>query len=118
MPSRTCGTPVGSSLRCRAPATPVEVTAWAGDLSRHPRRATEIVSAARERNRAIAAKVAARSSGPLDAATVGSLAVAADAFVVRVPDARPSGRARASAGRPDVVAGYPWFGTWTRARMP
>ena len=97
------------------PGDTVEVTAWAGDLGRRPRRATEIVSAGRERNRAIAAIVAARSSGPLDAATVGSLAVAADAFVVRVPDGRAS--AGAAAGRPDVVAGYPWFGTWTRDTM-
>jgi predicted glycogen debranching enzyme len=98
----------------------VEVTAWAGDLGNRPRRAVEIVSAARERNRAIAAtvaEVAARSSGPLDAATAGSLAVAADAFVVRLPDGRGSGRPAASTGRPDVVAGYPWFGTWTRDTM-
>jgi predicted glycogen debranching enzyme len=101
----------------RRPGDAVGVTAWAGDLSRHPRRATEIVSAARERNRTIAATVAARSSGPLDAASVGSLAVAADAFVVRVPDGRAVGRAGASAGRPDVVAGYPWFGAWTRDTM-
>src|SRR5262249_51168182 len=35
---------------------------------------------------------------------------AADAFVVRWQD--PHG-----AGRPDVVAGYPWFGTWSRDAM-
>jgi len=98
----------------------VEVTAWAGDLGSRPRRAVEIVSAARERHRAIAATVAdvaARSSGPLDTATVGSLAVAADAFVVRLPGGHRSGRSAASTGRPDVVAGYPWFGTWTRDTM-
>ena len=100
------------------PGDTLEVNAWAGDLSRRPRPATEIVSAARERRRAIAAAVAARSSGPLDAAAVGSLAVAADAFVVRVPDGRTSGPARVAAGRPDVVAGYPWFGAWTRDTMP
>jgi predicted glycogen debranching enzyme len=97
----------------------VEVTAWADDPRRRPPRAAEIVAAARERNRSIAttvADLAARSSGPLDPATVGSLAVAADAFVVRLPDGRGSGRSAAS-GRPDVVAGYPWFGTWTRDTM-
>ena len=99
------------------PGDTVEVTAWAGDLSRSAHRATEIVSVARERNRAVAATVAARSSGPLDPAAVGSLAVAADSFVVRVPDGRASGTARGSAGRPDVVAGYPWFGAWTRDTM-
>jgi glycogen debranching enzyme len=97
----------------------VEVTAWADDPRRRPPRAAEIVAAARERNRSIAttvADLAARSSGPLDPATVGSLAVAADAFVVRLPDGRGSGRSAASV-RPDVVAGYPWFGTWTRDTM-
>ncbi|HZD96887.1 MAG TPA: amylo-alpha-1,6-glucosidase [Micromonosporaceae bacterium] len=97
----------------------VEVTAWAGDLASRPPDAVEIISAARERNRAIAmtvADAAARSSAPLDTATVGSLAVAADAFVVRHPDGRGSGRS-ASAAHPDVVAGYPWFGTWTRDTM-
>jgi predicted glycogen debranching enzyme len=76
------------------------------------------------RNWAIAATVAARSSGPLDTATVGSLAVAADAFVVRLPDGGRGARSRRGAvgsgrgsGRPDVVAGYPWFGSWTRDTM-
>jgi predicted glycogen debranching enzyme len=102
------------------PGDTVEVTAWAGDLSRRPPPAVAIVSAARSRNRAVAASVAARSSSPLDAATVGSLAVAADAFVVRLPDGRRgarSGRDAGGPGRPDVVAGYPWFGSWTRDTM-
>jgi predicted glycogen debranching enzyme len=98
----------------------VEVTARAGDLGRRPPSAMEIVSAGRLRNRAVAAAVAARSSGPLDAATVGSLAVAADAFVVRLPAGSTGARFRrdvGGSGRPDVVAGYPWFGSWTRDTM-
>jgi predicted glycogen debranching enzyme len=105
-------------LQC--PGDTVEVTAWAGDLDGRPLRPVQIVSAARSRNRAVAAAVAARSSGPLDPATVGSLAVAADAFVVRLPDSRRGARSRRGAGgsgRPDVVAGYPWFGAWTRDTM-
>ncbi|MFD0823901.1 amylo-alpha-1,6-glucosidase, partial [Micromonospora zhanjiangensis] len=35
-----------------------------------------------------------------------ALVLAADAFVVRAGD-----------GRPDVVAGYPWFGAWSRDTM-
>src|SRR5262249_20973879 len=90
----------------RGPGDTAEVAAWAESLEGPAPRAVEIVSAARERHRKIASSVAARSSGPLDAATVGSLAVAADAFVVR-----------AGAGRPDVIAGYPWFGAWSRDTM-
>jgi predicted glycogen debranching enzyme len=77
----------------------VEVTAWAGDLDAAPPPAREVVDAARRRNRSVVA--AARPAGSLAAA----LALAADAFVV------------GTAAGPDVVAGYPWFGSWSRDTM-
>jgi predicted glycogen debranching enzyme len=83
----------------RQPGAVAEVSAWAGDLQDPPARAAEVVRAARERNRAVVA--AAR---PADDAQA-TLALAADAFVVRTP------------GGPDVVAGYPWFGAWSRDTM-
>ena len=55
-----------------------------------------MIAAARERNRTVVA--AAKPADDVDA----TLALAADAFVVRGPD---------------VVAGYPWFGTWSRDTM-
>jgi predicted glycogen debranching enzyme len=77
----------------------VEVSAWAGDLDRTPPPAPEVVDAARRRNRAVVA--AARPAGSAAAA----LTLAADAFVVT------------TAAGPDVVAGYPWFGAWSRDTM-
>jgi predicted glycogen debranching enzyme len=74
--------------------SPVEVVAWAGDLSSRP--APGAVDAARRRNRGIVA--AAAPADHVEAALV----LAADAFVVRGPD---------------VVAGYPWFGAWSRDTM-
>ena len=71
-----------------------EVVAWADALSDPAPRAVEVVEAARARGRALAA-------GAPDTAT-GLLSRAADAFIV--------------AG-PDVVAGYPWFGAWSRDTM-
>jgi predicted glycogen debranching enzyme len=75
-----------------APGETLEVSAWAGDLAPPPAR--EVVAVARARNRALVAGAA----DDVDAALVR----AADAFVVRGPD---------------VVAGYPWFGTWSRDTM-
>lgn len=83
------------------PGAEIGVTAWAGDLADAPPPATEVVAAARARGRRIAA-------GDLPAA----LALAADAFVVRRPDP-----AAGNGSVPDVVAGYPWFGAWTRDTM-
>jgi predicted glycogen debranching enzyme len=80
----------------RRPGAALEVRAWAGDLSDEPPRAGDIVNLARDRARAVVS--AARPADEVDAA----LALAADAFVVRGPD---------------VVAGYPWFGTWSRDTM-
>jgi predicted glycogen debranching enzyme len=79
----------------------LEVNAWAGDLTQRPRPASKIVKAARQRARAVVER--ARPGDRLAA----SLALAADAFVVR-----PAGSTT-----PDVVAGYPWFGAWSRDTM-
>ncbi len=79
----------------------IEVSAWGGDLAQRPRPAGELIEAAHARARAVLTTAA-----PVDA--VGAtLALAADAFVVRPPEA----------GAPDVVAGYPWFGAWSRDTM-
>ncbi|WP_173071935.1 amylo-alpha-1,6-glucosidase [Phytohabitans houttuyneae] len=81
------------------PGDTLEVLAWAGDLDDRPAPAAQVVAAARERHWKVIA--AATPADPVDA----TLALAADAFVVRT-----------SAG-PDVVAGYPWFGAWSRDTM-
>ncbi|WP_281357565.1 amylo-alpha-1,6-glucosidase, partial [Micromonospora maritima] len=64
-----------------------------------PISATAVVEAARRRHRAMVA-----AAKPEDAVEA-TLALAADAFVVR------------TATGPDVVAGYPWFGAWSRDTM-
>jgi predicted glycogen debranching enzyme len=74
----------------------VAVTAWADDLAAQPPPAPDIVAAARRRARALVEQ--ARATDEIDAALVR----AADSFVV--------------AG-PTVVAGYPWFGDWSRDTM-
>src|SRR5690606_11435603 len=71
---------------------------WAGDLGRPEPTAEGVVEAARRRHRELTAGVA----DPV----VATLTLAADAFVVTRPD-----------GAYDVVAGYPWFGTWSRDTM-
>ncbi|WP_446210453.1 amylo-alpha-1,6-glucosidase [Micromonospora sp. IBSANI012] len=81
------------------PGETVSVLAWAGDLADQPPPATEVIAAARRRHRAVVA--AAKPADPVEA----TLTLAADAFVVRT-----------GAG-PDVVAGYPWFGAWSRDTM-
>ncbi|TDB81020.1 amylo-alpha-1,6-glucosidase [Micromonospora sp. KC721] len=81
------------------PGDTVSVRAWAQDLGSEPPPATEVVEAARRRNRQVVA--AARPADDVGA----TLALAADAFVVR------------TATGPDVVAGYPWFGAWSRDTM-
>ncbi|WP_200212467.1 amylo-alpha-1,6-glucosidase [Micromonospora coerulea] len=82
-----------------APGDTVSVLAWADDLAEEPAAATAVVAAARRRNRAVVA-----AAKPADA-VAATLALAADAFVVR------------TATGPDVVAGYPWFGAWSRDTM-
>lgn len=78
------------------PGDALEVTAWAGDLGVEPPPAAVIVAAERDRRRVLTA-------GAADAAA--ALTLAADAFVVT------------TASGPDVVAGYPWFGAWSRDTM-
>ncbi|PWU43943.1 amylo-alpha-1,6-glucosidase [Micromonospora globispora] len=81
------------------PGDTVSVLAWADDLAEEPPAATGLVEAARRRNRAVVA--AAKPADPVEA----TLALAADAFVV------------STAAGPDAVAGYPWFGAWSRDTM-
>jgi predicted glycogen debranching enzyme len=83
----------------RRPGAAMSVSAWAGDLESPPPPAESVLEDARLRNRAVVAAAA-----PADDAQA-TLALAADAFVVQT-----------SAG-PDVVAGYPWFGAWSRDTM-
>ena len=79
-----------------SPGDLLEVDAWSGALDDEPPPARAAVLSARRR---IGALVAA--SG-VDGDHGASLVAAADQFVV--------------AG-PDVVAGYPWFGSWSRDTM-
>jgi predicted glycogen debranching enzyme len=83
----------------RQPGAVAEVSAWAGNLAEPPPPAASVVAAARTRNRAVVAAAA-----PADDAQA-TLALAADSFVIR------------SRSGPDVVAGYPWFGAWSRDTM-
>ncbi|WP_434740809.1 amylo-alpha-1,6-glucosidase [Micromonospora sp. SH-82] len=82
------------------PGDTVSVLAWAGQLDLEPVPAAEVVTAARRRNRRVVA-----AAQPVDDVEA-TLALAADAFVVRTAQAPV-----------DVVAGYPWFGTWSRDTM-
>jgi predicted glycogen debranching enzyme len=96
-----------------APGEAVDVTAWAGDaagdltsdLATGPPPAAEVVARARRRARRIVA--AAHPRDDVDA----TLALAADAFIV------DTGSPPATGSGPDVVAGYPWFGAWSRDTM-
>ena len=72
------------------------VSAWAGDLAVEPPPAINVVTGARNRARALVNTV-----GTTDE-VMARLVLAADAFVTTSPD---------------VVAGYPWFGTWSRDTM-
>ncbi|HEX8628479.1 MAG TPA: amylo-alpha-1,6-glucosidase [Catenuloplanes sp.] len=83
----------------RYPGDVAQVLGWAGDLTDPPPAAVDVISAARQRNRLVVA-----ATRPADDVQAG-LALAADAFVVR------------TAAGPDVVAGYPWFGAWSRDTM-
>ncbi|MDG4788438.1 amylo-alpha-1,6-glucosidase [Micromonospora sp. WMMD1102] len=81
------------------PGDSVSVLAWAGDLAGQPPPADELIEAARRRNRRVVA-----AGKPADA-VAATLTLAADAFVVGTTTG------------PDVVAGYPWFGAWSRDTM-
>jgi predicted glycogen debranching enzyme len=86
-----------------APGDELSVSAWARDLAAEPEPPAAVVSAARRRARRVVA--AARPADSVD----GTLALAADAFIVDAGGGTGAG--------PDVVAGYPWFGTWSRDTM-
>ncbi|XVU27656.1 amylo-alpha-1,6-glucosidase [Actinoplanes sp. CA-054009] len=83
----------------RQPGATASVTAWSGDLGAPPPPAEELVTAAQSRTKAV---VAAAAPADDDQAT---LALAADAFIIRTTKGL------------DVVAGYPWFGAWSRDTM-
>jgi predicted glycogen debranching enzyme len=78
------------------PGQHLEIEAWAGPLDEPPPSARRIVTEARARVRSVVARAQARDDAE------AHLAVAADQLVV--------------AG-PTVVAGYPWFGDWSRDTM-
>jgi predicted glycogen debranching enzyme len=77
----------------------VEVTAWAGDLARPLPPAAAVIAAGRARAASLA--TTAGATDEVDAVLVH----AADQFVVT------------GANGPTVVAGYPWFGDWSRDTM-
>jgi predicted glycogen debranching enzyme len=81
---------VGAFTATLHPGESLEVSAWAGDLGTPPPPPREVIAAARTRNHDLPG---------------GRLAVAADAFIVRTGTGV------------DVVAGYPWFGAWSRDTM-
>ncbi|TDC40433.1 amylo-alpha-1,6-glucosidase [Micromonospora sp. 15K316] len=82
------------------PGDTVSVLAWAAPLELEPMPATEVIEVARRRSRQVVAQ--AKPADDVEA----TLALAADAFVVRTGESAA-----------DVVAGYPWFGTWSRDTM-
>jgi predicted glycogen debranching enzyme len=73
----------------RQPGDTASVSGWAQALDEVPPSPQQVVELARKRHQAFAT--------PLEPA--------ADAFVIRTPTG------------PDVVAGYPWFGAWSRDTM-
>ena len=77
----------------------LEIEAWAGSHDEPPESATAIIEDARARAISLARK--AQAANTADA----MLAHAADQFVVQ------------GATGPTVVAGYPWFGEWSRDTM-
>ncbi|HUY29547.1 MAG TPA: amylo-alpha-1,6-glucosidase [Acidimicrobiales bacterium] len=86
----------GRFVALLAPGDALEVDSWAGDLDDEPPPARAAVVDARRR----AASLVARAGATDD--HTRALVVAADQFVVEGPD---------------VVAGYPWFGSWSRDTM-
>jgi predicted glycogen debranching enzyme len=80
------------------PGAVSEISAWAGALDERPPAASAVVAAARERARGLV--TVAKAEG-----LTATLVLAADAFVVRDADG------------PDVLAGYPWFGSYLADTM-
>ena len=89
----------GGFVKTLAPGEHADVVAWAGDLEHSPPPASDIVAASRARAAQLSAN--AHAADEVD----GLLARAADQFVV------------STATGPSVVAGYPWFGEWSRDTM-
>jgi predicted glycogen debranching enzyme len=81
------------------PGDTMDVEAWAGDLFTPPPAAQVVVARARRR-----ATEVAQAARPADD-DERQLVLASDQFVVRTPNG------------PTVVAGYPWFGDWSRDSM-
>ena len=79
------------------PGDTLEISAWSGALGTRPPPPGEAVEDARRRTRGLYSREADQ--------TTRALTLAADPFIVT-----------AGAG-PDVVAGYPWFGSWSRDTM-
>jgi predicted glycogen debranching enzyme len=84
---------VGTFQATLEPGQRLEISAWAGSAGSPA--AASVVEAYRRRSRGLA-------QGD---STESTLRQAADAFIVRTPSG------------PDVVAGYPWFGAWSRDTM-
>ncbi|MEU4419719.1 amylo-alpha-1,6-glucosidase [Actinoplanes sp. NPDC024001] len=83
----------GTFFQQAGPGDAVEISAWAGELGDRPPAAQVVIAAERERAHHLVTAAKAEGYG-------GTLALAADRFVIRAPDG------------PDVVAGYPWFGSY------
>jgi predicted glycogen debranching enzyme len=88
------------------PGEDLAVSAWAGDLDDLPPDPGRVIASARERSLQLIKLAGA------DDDVVATLVLAADSFIVCRPD--PGAEAGSV---PDVVAGYPWFGAWTRDTM-
>ena len=86
----------GTFARDLDPGDALEVTAWRGAPTDEPPEAATIVRDARRRAADLTLRVRARDE------VAATLTLAADRFIV--------------AG-PTVVAGYPWFGDWSRDTM-
>jgi predicted glycogen debranching enzyme len=83
----------GTYFQRTEPGESMEISAWAGDLAQRPPAASAVVTEARARSRSLV--TTAKAQGYAE-----TLVLAADAFVVNTPTG------------PDVVAGYPWFGSY------
>ncbi|MGI5185114.1 amylo-alpha-1,6-glucosidase [Dactylosporangium sp. CA-152071] len=81
----------------------LSVSAWSGDLDAVPPAAATVVADTRRRARKLLRTAA--TAGARDAVDK-ALVLAADQCIVTKPD-----------GTPDVVAGYPWFGSYLRDTM-
>ncbi len=76
-----------------------EVIAWTGDISSPPKEAFELIDDSRARFTEVGTKAGSNHHA------FSMLAHAADQFIVT------------GSGGPTVVAGYPWFGDWSRDTM-